>query len=177
MPGSRSKDRLPAEGKIRTRGHVIADLSVNYVERLILQQGHAVQGVEKDYGYDLQMFTFDEGTFENGYLYLQLKATDELKTLKGGREISFKLSRADVNLWRRELSPVILIIWDAKQEIAYWLYVQAYFGGRADLTAGQSTFTIRVPTANVLNAASIEKLREYKNRIQIALRKVVAHND
>lgn len=116
----------PAEHKLRTRGHVIADLSVNHVERLILRQGHAAQRIEKDYGYDLQMFTFEAGAFENGYIYLQIKATDQLNVLQDGATISFTLDRADINLWRRELMPVFLVVWDAPQEVGYWLYMQAY---------------------------------------------------
>ena len=39
--------------KRRTREHVIADQSVNYVERFIIDAGHTAQRMEKDYGYDL----------------------------------------------------------------------------------------------------------------------------
>jgi hypothetical protein len=46
--------------KQRTRQHVIADLSVHYVEAFILEAGHTTQQLECDYGYDLLMFTYDE---------------------------------------------------------------------------------------------------------------------
>jgi hypothetical protein len=45
-------------GKLRTRAHVLADLSVNYVERQVLFCGCAVQRIYSDYGYDLMMSTF-----------------------------------------------------------------------------------------------------------------------
>ena len=38
--------------KQRTRQHVIADQSVNHVERFIIDEGHTAQRLEKDYGYD-----------------------------------------------------------------------------------------------------------------------------
>ena len=65
--------------KQRTRQHVIADQCVNHVERFIIDEGHTAQRVEKDYGYDLFLFTFDEqGYAEPGLVYLQLKAAETL---------------------------------------------------------------------------------------------------
>ena len=59
--------------KQRTRQHVIADQSVNLVEGFIIDEGHTAQRVEKDYGYDLLLFTFDEqGYAEPGLVCLQL---------------------------------------------------------------------------------------------------------
>lgn len=179
-PKSRPESQsTPAEYKTRTRGHVISDLSVNHVERFILRQGHAVQRVDTDYGYDLQMFTFDAGAFENGYVYLQLKATDELRVLQDEETISFTLDRADINLWKRELMPVFLVVWDAPQEVAYWLYMQAHLKGprAASLPPGQATLTARLPKANILDGAAIERFRQYKNEIQRDLEKVVDHHD
>jgi len=46
--------------KRRTRAHVIADQSVNHVERYVLDEGHTVQRLGSDYGYDLVLFTYDE---------------------------------------------------------------------------------------------------------------------
>jgi hypothetical protein len=40
--------RILGPRKRRTREHVIADLSVNYVERFILEEGHTVQRVGSD---------------------------------------------------------------------------------------------------------------------------------
>src|SRR5436309_2496106 len=44
--------------KRRTREHIIADLSVNHVERQALLCGHVVERRVFDYGIDLEMFTF-----------------------------------------------------------------------------------------------------------------------
>ena len=46
--------------KQRTREHVIASVSINYVERHIYEAGHTVERVESDYGYDLLVFTYDD---------------------------------------------------------------------------------------------------------------------
>jgi hypothetical protein len=65
--------------KQRTRGHVIADLSVHHVEGFILDEGHTAQRLDSDYGYDLVLFTYDErGYIEPDSVYFQLKAAESL---------------------------------------------------------------------------------------------------
>jgi hypothetical protein len=83
-----------AERKQRTRAHVIADLSVNYVERLVLKCGYLVQRPNPDYGFDLRLETFnDQGEFEVEYASLQLKATDNMDRLELTTEDCFSFPR------------------------------------------------------------------------------------
>jgi hypothetical protein len=50
---------------------VIADQSVNYVERLIIDEGHTAQRLAQDYGYDLILFTYDaQGYAESGLAFM-----------------------------------------------------------------------------------------------------------
>lgn len=82
--------------KRRTRAHVIADLSVNHVERSILRRGWIVQRIVPDYGLDLYMRTFDaHGALENGGVWFQLKATDALKVVKQRKVIAVPLEGRD----------------------------------------------------------------------------------
>ncbi len=39
---------------------MIAAQSANHVERFIIDEGHTVQRAEYDYGYDLNLITYDE---------------------------------------------------------------------------------------------------------------------
>ena len=50
----------PPLRKRRTREHVIADLSVNHVERHILKCGCVVKRPTPDYGIDLELITFNK---------------------------------------------------------------------------------------------------------------------
>src|SRR5262245_23098940 len=96
----------PASGKQRTREHVIAALSVNFVERLVLKCGYVVQRPNPDYGYDLRLETFDEqGNFEPDQVSLQVKATDGIDEyrLASGDSFSFPVRTADYRLWAEEL--------------------------------------------------------------------------
>ena len=45
--------------KRRTREHVIADLSVNFLERQVLLCGFTTERMAHDYGVDLEIFTFN----------------------------------------------------------------------------------------------------------------------
>ena len=58
--------------------HVIADLSLNHVERFVLRCGHTTEQFRHDYGIDLILFFHEEGTglAADGQVYLQLKASD-----------------------------------------------------------------------------------------------------
>ena len=75
---------------MRTREHVLADLSVNYVERQILLCGFAVNRMHTDYGIDLLMLTYRAaGEVENGHVLFQVKATDSLQLLRRGKASPF----------------------------------------------------------------------------------------
>jgi hypothetical protein len=158
-----NEKQVMATRKKRTREHIIADLSTNYVEYLILVNGFSVERVEKDYGYDLIMFTYDDhGEIENGQIYLQLKATDNVH-LVNHQYVASPVSTKALNLWRNELLPVFFILYDAVPKMAYWLYIQAYFEkhpNQYDLK--QKYFTLQIPIANLFTEDTIRKFREYK---------------
>ena len=98
--------------KQRTRQHVIADQSVHYVEGFILAEGHTAQRLERDYGYDLLLFTYDEqGYVEPGFLFFQVKAAEAFQAV--GSDYVFDLDVRDYNLWMQEETPVILVLFDA----------------------------------------------------------------
>ncbi len=165
--------------KRRPREHIIADISVNYVERLIFLCGYSVERVEYDYGYDLIIFTYDSsGEIENGQIYVQLKATDSLRVIEDKETISFSLFRSDLELWLLEPMPCILIVYSAKMDKAYWLYLQAYFESLAnfDLSQIRETITVYIPQENLLNQEAIKKFANYKNKVLQQLKGVIHHD-
>jgi hypothetical protein len=84
----------------RTRGHIIADLSVNFVERYILEAGHVPHGIHRDYGYDLTVEPHAASGFaEAGHFFIQVKAAASL-SLVGGRAAFFgSRSPADTSIF------------------------------------------------------------------------------
>lgn len=165
--------------KKRPREHIIADLSVNYVERYVLLCGYSVERIEYDYGYDLVIFTYNAGgEIENGQIYVQLKATDSLSILADQKTITFTITRSDLELWLVEPMPCILIVYDAKNSQAYWLYIQAYFESIEgfDLANVGDSVTVRLSKENILNIQAIKIFAKFKNNVLSQLKGVIRHH-
>ncbi|MBX9622956.1 MAG: DUF4365 domain-containing protein [Gemmataceae bacterium] len=155
--------KQPDPRKRRTREHVLADLSVNHVERFVFECGFTAEEPKDDYGYDLRMFTCDpRGYTEEGAVYFQLKATDAIRTVRGG--VVFDLDVRDHNLWMAELMPVFLVVYDAPGRVGYWLYIQNYFA--ADQAhrpkPGRRTVRVTIPRTNVVDESFIRYARDRK---------------
>jgi hypothetical protein len=118
----------------RTREHILEDLSVNFVERKVLESGHELEKPnKKDYGTDAVMHHYDpaNGALENGRVEIQLKATDQLdsKLTHGGTIISVNVQIANLNYWVwGTVHPFILIIYDGVRNEAFWLDVKQFYG-------------------------------------------------
>jgi hypothetical protein len=162
--------------KRRTREHVIADLSANHVERHALLAGFTAERRVYDYGIDLTVLTFDEqGNTEPGEIKVQLKATDHLKLVARGQMVTCRdppgARRVDLRAWLHEPMPVILVVYDAVADVAYWLYVQEHFqqqprdppGARPN--RGSADVTIRIPRTNVVNMAAMQHFARCRNRL------------
>ncbi len=159
---------LPPLRKRRTREHVIADLSVNFVERQVLLAGHTVERVLHDYGVDLLLSTYaEDGMPETGLVYFQIKATDRPRMVANGGFVACRIERAHLRAWLVQPFPVILIVYDAPKDRAYWTYIQESFGGvrRFRSATGSATLTVRLPVGQALNVSSIEEFRRYRARI------------
>ena len=156
----------PDTRKRRTRQHVIADLSVNHVERYVIDGGHTAQRLTTDYGYDLVMMTFDDqGYAEPGLVFLQLKASEVLG--RSGKNLAFDLDVRDYNLWGVERFPVILVLFEATARRAYWLHIQDYFAAHPKRRPRNKAKTIRVliPARQVVTQHAIRKWRVAKGAV------------
>lgn len=165
----------PAPRKRRTRQHVIADQSVNYVERFILDEGHTTQRLTADYGYDLLLFTYDaQGYPEPGVAFLQLKASETLK--QSGSTYVFDLDIRDYNLWMVGDAPVFLVLFDAVRRKACWIHVQRYFRDDASRRPkkGAKTIRIRVPTRQAFGRRAVAAMRELMQQAKL---RVIVEND
>jgi len=155
--------------KRRTREHVIADLSVNHVERQVLLCGFTVERRWHDYGFDLFMNTYDRnGELESGEVHFQLKATDQLRLTSNGQAVLFRVARADLRTWLDVTMPMIVVVYDARAEIAYWLYVQEHFAKqpRFDARRGSRTVGLRLPREQRLDPAAVLTFASFWDKIR-----------
>jgi hypothetical protein len=155
-------------GKTRTREHVVADCAINHVERQVLLCGFSVERVRHDYGYDLIMATYNQdGEYEPGGVYIQVKASDRLGTPSGGKPIPWSVSRRDLKLWIAETYPVILVVYDGQRDEAYWVHIQEYLLERPipELFSGGETISIRIPVRNRFDTGAVQAIARSKNDI------------
>ena len=165
-----ARKRQPHERKLRTREHVLADLSINHVERQILLRGFASNRLTTDYGIDMLMYTYtDVGELERGHALFQVKATDRLQVLQDGQTIVSRIEVADLKAWEDERVPVILVVYDGQNDKAYWLFIQAYLAEKNvsgdDLLTAQDRVTVRIPRTNRLNRKAIGEFRVFRERM------------
>jgi hypothetical protein len=115
--------------KQRTREHIIEDLGFNHIERQILYAGFTVHRyTHNDYGYDGHIHTFNElGEIESDGIYMQLKSTDNIQLSTKSKTIVFDLSKRDLELWLMGITTMLLVVYDAQQEKAFYLDLQTYF--------------------------------------------------
>jgi hypothetical protein len=159
--------------KRRTREHVIADLSVNHVEKCVLQCGWTVQRFSPDYGLDLLLTTFNRrGEIENGDVRLQIKATDAIKFTPARDAISVRLEWRDMVYWLNEPLPVILVVYDTKADRTWWLYLQETLrdSGRKARSRAVASLTVNIPRANVLDAQAVRRFREFRDAALVRTR-------
>ena len=61
--------------------------------------------------------------------------------------------------------PVILVVYDAKSDRAWWLYLQETLREERSKPRSNTaeTLTVRVPLTNVLNAAAVRQFRKIRD--------------
>lgn len=146
--------------KTRTREHVIADLGVNFVERQILLAGYAVDRVFMDYGLDLWITTFNDlGEVDNDQIGIQVKSTDRLALQTGSPTCSVRVETADVRHWMFESDLIMIVVYDAELDRAFWLDIQEYTNS-SEFDEESATQTLRLPLANQLELSAVRQWRE-----------------
>ncbi len=162
----------------RTKEHVNASKSHNFIEKFFIDKGHVVDRPGADYGYDVLVTTFDaRGYAESGDIRLQLKAGDRFDYVGKGAFISYKVEMKHCNLWVEEVMPVFLVLYDATQHRAYWVDIQEYFSDPTKRPKPNAdSVKIRVPVANVFTDATVDHARGRKAAILVSVKRMVAHH-
>jgi hypothetical protein len=173
-----ARRRSDTERKRRTREHVLADLSANYVEKQALLCGYTAERVRFDYGIDLVVQTFNgRGEVESSRILFQLKATDRLKLLATADAVSGRIEQADLAHWLEEPLPVVLVLYDGRSDLGYWLYIQRHFANLAGFDRAHCGRQVRVPIprSNVLDRNAMKMLARVKNAAARNYRKAWSH--
>jgi Domain of unknown function (DUF4365) len=150
--------------KQRTRAHVIEDLGFNYVERQILYAGFTVHrySSNNDYGYDGLFHTFNErGEYENGIVFFQLKSTDQIEFSPKKKAFVFDLSHRDLELWLADTMTMLLVLYDAQKEVAYYIDLQAYFKMNGiKMDTKRKFIRVYIPKENTFTELAAQSFRQ-----------------
>ena len=149
--------------KLRTRQHIIEDLGLNHIERQILLSGNILRrDMKEDYGYDSVIDTFDEqGQVDNLSFMVQLKSTDSIQLSPKKAGFCVDLSKQDLERWLKTEIPVLLILYDAQQDIAYFTDLQTYFNENGHLLKKVRKFVkVSLLPSWVFNKSAILELQK-----------------
>ena len=153
--------------KQRTRQHIIEDLGINHVERQILYAGYTFyRYTHNDYGYDGLITTFnDKGEVENTQIHIQLKSTDFIKYTSDKTFYACDVSKRDLELWCHSDIPVVLVLYDAKKEVAYYLDILEFYQKNGiNLDKIRKFVRLKIRTTDIWNPEVAIKLRHIKNQ-------------
>jgi len=169
----------PVLRKRRTREHIIADLSVNHLERHVLKCGFIVERRVYDYGIDLEITTFSRtGEVQESSILVQMKASNRIRISPSQTTFPFRIEQRDLVSWLNQPFPVILVVYDARKEVSYWLYIQSYFQKipTFQLFAEGKKVTVQIPTNHVVNTSAVKKFATFRDRLVKQMEKL-NHDD
>ena len=151
--------------KLRTRQHIIEDLGLNHAERQVLLAGNVFRRFgDNDYGYDGMIETFHiNGETENKVIMIQLKSTDNIQLSAQKAGFIVDLSKRDLELWLKSNYPVLLLLYDAQQEKAYFIDLQSYFSENRLLLKNVRKFVrVFLPTQSIFDKTAIRLFQNTK---------------
>ena len=95
-----------------------------------------------------------------------MKSTDNLTPTKDKQFLVLDVSKRDLELWCSSDVPVILALYDAQREIAYYVDIVEYFRkDGVNLEKIRKFVWIKMPLNNIFTTEVITKLRHIKNQI------------
>jgi hypothetical protein len=71
--------------------------------------------------------------------------------------------------------PVILVVYDAKADQAYWIHVQQYFAGRRQTIRDRAsaTTTVYLPHDQIVNESAIVQFAALRDAVMARIRGVI----
>ena len=149
--------------KLRTRQQVIHDLALNHIEKQILLSGNVLERNKDDnYHYEGVIDLYNEqGQVSNLAIAVQLKSMDSVQLLSENARFVVDLSKQDLERWLKTEIPVLLILYDAQQDIAYFTDLQTYFNKNGHLLRNVRKFVkISLSPSWVFNQSAILELQK-----------------
>jgi hypothetical protein len=116
--------------------------------------------------YDGHIFTYSEsGEFERGAIFVQVKATDKLRHSKKHSGYEVRIDTRDLTLWAEEALPILLVLYDAENDVGYFTEMGEYFDKNRHLLKDIHKFRrIFIPIENLFKLEAVKKYQILKNQ-------------
>jgi len=149
--------------------HEIEDISESQLTEVFSRAYAVVERLRHDYGEDLYARPFLNGKPTGDDFFIQLKGTDNIKQyrLQSEAELSYSIGLANLKQWSSFTIPVIVVLWDTKNRISYWLHIQPFIQDRLkekriwlknSTKAKKPTRTVRIPTSQCITENDLTSL-------------------
>ncbi|MCU0346134.1 MAG: DUF4365 domain-containing protein, partial [Saprospiraceae bacterium] len=97
---------------------------------------------------------------------IQVKATEKLKKLKGNELFVFDLSIQDIVNWLDADAYVLLVIYEARADVCYFVDIEDYFGkNRHELAKGNKFVRVYFSKEANFDQIIVEKFKQHNDRI------------
>jgi Domain of unknown function (DUF4365) len=147
--------RLPK----RPREHVLETESEKFAHRVLPSEWIAERR-EHDYGIDLQVEIVKNESVTGARFSIQLKSTDGLKVRKKAY-IAHPCATSALFYYLQLPEPVIYLVYDAKGDAGYWIWIQEYIRDGLDTNwKNQEEAIVRIPKDNIFDGRAIKQIAE-----------------
>jgi len=159
----------------RTNEHVKEDISINFVEGIILQKGWKCQRIGgTEYGIDIDVEIFEKTKPTGMPFRMQVKSTDSLMIEQN--YISYDIEIKNLNYLLGHYDPTVFLIYDKKNNKGYWDFVKdirdELDSRKPDWQKNRKKVRIKIPVTNIFNSQGLGKIKQviqrYRDRISSA---------
>lgn len=145
----------------RTREHVLEAKSLQFVKS-VLPLEWIVRDGKPDYGIDLFVEIVQEGSPTGASFLMQIKATEKANESKRGQCISHRCKTTTLAYFLERPEPIIYVLYDAKVNRAYYLWIQTYIAkGLKRGWRQRQKVTIRIPINQEFDAGAMREIFEH----------------
>jgi len=148
----------------RPRSHELKTWAEKQFFPSLLPSAWSTINLLDDYGIDLTVEIFTQGSATGLCFAVQLKAATRLRHKRGHVPVRMRVSTLNYQL--QYALPVLIVACDRQQETAYWIWAREYTEQQLEKTCPswtrQKTITLRIPESQQFTAhGTPDQIREY----------------
>ena len=134
----------------RSKSHMIGDSFKAYLYKVIIPIGWIPREKHIDYGIDFELEIVKDEEVTGKIVWLQVRSTENINI--SGNKVKFRIKLDLLKYFINCVFPVILLVYDNKKKIGYWIWIQRYIHKNEEiLFSEKKTVTVNIPIENVFH--------------------------